>query len=187
MQLLIAKLKDKYDQQPYLLVLYHALLLTTYFGMFCIREMTFSQHVVKARDVHVATNKPKILFILHTSKTHGKGDKPQMIKLTGSTLQKCDPLCPFSRLIDYIGARKNYIHDAEQFFIFRDQTVVMPTHFRKLLKDLLVRAQLDPSLYGVHGMHAGRSCDLLDMGLSVETIKKLGRWKSTAVYSYLRN
>ena len=158
-----------------------------YFGMFHIGEMTYSQHVVKARDVHVATNKPKILFILHSSKTHGKGDKPQIIKLTGSALLKYNPLCPFSRLIDYIDVRKKFVHDSEQFFVFRDQSVVTPTHFRKLLKDLLIRAQLDPSLYGVHGMRAGRSCDLLDMGLSVETIKKLGRWKSMAVYSYLCN
>ena len=37
-----------------------------------------------------------------------------------------------------------------------------------------------------HGLRAGRAVDLLRMGVSFETIKKLGHWKSNIVYEYLR-
>ena len=43
--------------------------------------MTESQHVVKAKDVHIGINKDKLMFVLHSSKTHGKGTKPQIVKI----------------------------------------------------------------------------------------------------------
>ena len=52
-----------------------------YFGMFRIGEMTESQHVVKAKDVHIGINKDKLMFVLHSSKMHGKGTKPQIVKI----------------------------------------------------------------------------------------------------------
>ena len=36
----------------------------------------------------------------------------------------------------------------------------------------------------MHGIRLGHVTDLLNLGVSVETIKKLGRWKSNAVYVY---
>ena len=38
----------------------------------------------------------------------------------------------------------------------------------------------------MHGICAGHACDLLDLGLSVEAIKKIGHWRSNAVYKYLK-
>ena len=66
--------------QNYLCILYSALFSTAYFGLLRVGEITSGSHPVKVIDVQVADNKPKMLFILHTSKTHGKGSKPQMIK-----------------------------------------------------------------------------------------------------------
>ena len=57
---------------------------------------------------------------------------------------------------------------------------------RSVLKTAIKRMGLNPSLYTVHGTRGGRANDLLSMGLSVEAIKKLGRWKSNAVYVYLK-
>ena len=71
--------------QLYLKEMYLALFSTAYYGLFRIGELTQSQHTVKACDVHIADNKEKMLFVLHSSKTHGLGDKPQMIKITNST------------------------------------------------------------------------------------------------------
>ena len=45
----------------------------------------------------------------------------------------------------------------------------------------------DDTLYGTHSLRSGRTCDLYKLGLSVETIKKIGRWKSNAVFRYLKN
>ena len=57
---------------------------------------------------------------------------------------------------------------------------------RNVFKKLLIRADLDPKLYEIHGTRSGRASDLLKYGVSVKTIKKLGRWKSNAVFTYLR-
>ena len=75
----------------------------------------------------------------------------------------------------------------EPFFVFRDRTPVRPLHFREVLRKSLTNVGLEAHLYCSHGLRTGRSVDLLEMGLSVETIKKLGRWTSNAVYQYLKN
>ena len=49
-----------------------------------------------------------------------------------------------------------------------------------------IRLCLDPSLYSCQGVRLGYALDLLDMGLSVETIKKMGRWRSNAIYEYFK-
>ena len=53
----------------------------------------------------------------------------------------------------------------------------------KLMKD---KCGLDSRLYNTHSLRTGCALDLLKLGLSVETIKKLGRWKSNTVFMYLK-
>ena len=118
---------------------------------------------------------------------HNKSDKPQTVKIVGTAHFAADPLCPFAALSKYVLTRRSYLNNSEPFFIFRDQSPVQPRNYRKVLKDLIKSNKLDPSRYGIHGMRTGRASDLLQLGLSVETIKKLGRWKSTAVYTYLHD
>ena len=71
--------------QPYLSILYTALLSTLYFRLFRISELMAGEHPVWASDVHVGSNKNKMMFILRTSKTHGKGSAPQIVKITSSS------------------------------------------------------------------------------------------------------
>ena len=94
--------------------------------------------------------------------------------------------CPFTTLKNYLKLRKSYRDKEEQFFVFRDRSPVTQWHFRKMLRDLLKLNNVDQAFYSTHALRSGRSCDLLDMGVSVETIRKLGCWKSTSVYTYLR-
>ena len=56
-----------------------------YYGLMRVGEVSQGDHPVKARDIHAATNKDKILVILRSSKTHGKSTYPQKIKITGNT------------------------------------------------------------------------------------------------------
>ena len=169
-KLLVQELQIKFQSQPYLRTMYTALIITTYYRMFRIGEVTASPHTIKACDVHIGINKPKILFILRSSKTHGKGDKLQMVKIEASQFLDEHSLCPFTALSNYLTMRKHYISDTEQFFVFRDRSPVLPRMYRKVLKDLIRRNRLNPSRYGVHGMRAGGSSDLLVMGVLVETI-----------------
>ena len=197
--LLIKSLNSYYgDQlQPYLVLLDKTMLATAYYGLFRIGKITQSAYVVKACDIFVGTNKDKLMFILHSSKTHGKEDKPQTIKIEAlgtSIIDKSKSqnqasglqFCPFQLLRDYTHMQKPYKTEIEQVFVFADRTPVTAYNFRTMLSNLLKFAGLDQRAYCSHRIRAGHSSDLLYMGVCVETIRKLGRWKLNAVYMYLR-
>ena len=179
--------------QSYLSLLYQTILSTGYFGLFWIGELTKGEHPVLARDVHVGANKRKFLFILRTSKTHGKNVKPQSVKISShnkmsNQCKECNEYrtpCPYSLLRTYAQARGAFSGN-EIFFVFSDGSPVQPRHVRNCLKLVLIRLGFDHKLYTFHSLRIGRSQDLLKYGLSVETIKKLGRWQSNAVFRYLR-
>ena len=85
LSLILSNIEEIFQEpQPYLVLLYIALFATTYFGLFRLCELTLtsSSHAVRAKDVHIDRNKDKMMFILHTSKTHWKDAKPQIIKIT---------------------------------------------------------------------------------------------------------
>ena len=197
----IPKLFDK-QQQPYLEILYKAVLVTAYFGLFRIGEVCHSQHAIKARDVHIGKNKKKLMFILHTSKTHWKNVKPQIVKInsadfdaTGNKLRNKDiccqtasaiPFCPFKILNDYLSVRPHRKSDFEQFFVFRDRSPVMPSQMHAILKKLITIVGLDEKLYGFQSLRGGRASDLAALGLNISVIKFLGRWTSGAILTYIR-
>ena len=166
--------------QPYLVTLYKAILLTAYFGLFRVGELTYSEysdHVVKVKDVHIGTNKDKILFVLHTSKTHGRGVKPQQIKIKAArkmhdtSSRVINHVFPFQLIRDYLAVRQSRKDDSEQFFIFKDRTPVSANNYRSILKQTIQLIGLNPDLYQMHSTRTGCAIDLLEMGLSVETIK----------------
>ena len=54
-----------------------------YYRLLQISEVTGDGgHPILARDVHVGSNKCKMLFILRTLKTHWHGCKPQLVKIS---------------------------------------------------------------------------------------------------------
>ena len=166
--------------------------------MFRVGEVTKGSHPIQARDVHIAQNKKELLFMLRTSKTHMGNVKPQIVKITGlvsskqgNVPQPTNPnnrYCPFKILHDFLAVRTGYTSIDEPFFVFRDKTPVSPAIFTKILKTTLTNAGYDARLYSSHSFRGGRSKDLLDMGIDIDTIRKLGRWspKSTSVFAYLR-
>ena len=74
--------------QRYLRVLYQAILSTAYYGLFRVGELTSGSHPVLARKVFIASNKKKFSFVLETSKTHWKNNKPQTIKISSQKYKK---------------------------------------------------------------------------------------------------
>ena len=190
---LLMKTVDKmFGTQPYLATLYKAMFATAYYGMLRICEyaQTDARHAVKACDVLIGVNKKKIMLVLFTSKTHGFETKPQIIKIDAieDALHPAvrQTFCPFQLLSEYFAIRKQYASPDEQFFVFRDRSPVMAAHFRAVLHKALEKNNINPMNYSAQGMRTGRATDLLEMGVSVETIRKLGRWKSSAIFTYLR-
>ena len=95
--------------------------------------------------------------------------------------------CPYKLLKKYLALRGEYKSKTEPFFVFADHSLVRPVHVRKCFKLMLKLANFQhPQFSLVHGICAGRSCNLLQLGLSIEAIKIIGRWQSNAVYRYLK-
>ena len=133
-------------------------------------------------------------MVLTSSKTHTEGNNPQMIKISSTPAQgknqsdRINYWCPFQLLKNYLAMRPQMVTShTEQFFVFMDKSPVSPIQVRKVLKTTIGKIGLDPTIYCFHGFRSSRAGDLLRLGVSVETIKKLGRWKSNAVFTCLRN
>ena len=146
LNLIIKKIEEIYDQQPYLATLYRCMFAVGYHGLLRIGEMTKSPHVIKARDVLLATNKNKLMLILRSSKTHNKSQKPQVIKLNKlrrkvnqhNQQQESGNIartCPFLALREYAAMRPTSMKASEQFFVFRDNSSVRAANMRSVLKE----------------------------------------------------
>ena len=109
LEMIIFEIQRYFGQkgQMYLETMYKALFAIAYYGMVRISEVTMSDHVVKARDVHSALNKDKIMLKLYTSKTHNQGMKAQTIKITANLIEKSGfyakrNFCPFKLINAYM-------------------------------------------------------------------------------------
>ena len=197
LEIFLFELRRKFieDNQPYLEALYMTAFLLAYYGLLRVGELTKSEHVIKAVNIHQATeyNREKLMIVLYSSKTHGLESRPQQIFIEGKRDRKTRTrdtnriYCPVYWTKKFIQMRRPIINDTEQFLIFRDGSNVKADHLRKLLRKLLNNLRLDGELYDVHSFRIGRATDLSKQGLSVDSIKRAGRWKSNAVYKYLRN
>ena len=191
-EMLPFELQRHFDMQPYLERMYKAMFCLAYYGMMRVGELAQGPHTVKAGDIHVGDNKDKIMVVLYSSKTHGKESRPQKIKIAAiprpfSRFANTINFCPFKVVIRYMDIRGPYLEDKDQFFVFADKSPVKPYHMRSTLRTLLNNLNLDGSLYDVHSYRIGRTCDLEKFGYSIDQIKSMGRWKSNAVYRYLKN
>ena len=195
LQLMLTKLPQVFKgEQPYLVIMYRALLLTAYFGLFRVGEVTMSQHVLKAKDVEISDHKKKLKFILRSSKTTWTDQKPQTIKISSQPIDinprpnTINKFCPFQAMEQYINMRQQTKVINEQCFVFQNGAPVKAHHLRHIIKETLKKCKLDPSLYRCHSTHAGRAIDLVELyKLDVATVKNLGRWQSNIVYQYLKH
>ena len=181
------------SSQPYLEIMYKALFALGYYGLMRVGELTYSQHVVKAKEINIGTNKKKLLLILYSSKTHTEADRPQKIRITANVDEKTGHyfnrhFCPFKLMARYLAARTPfYDTDDEPFFVLKDKSPVTPEMARNVLRQAIKNLGLNNELYNMHSLRIGRASDLLRYGYTVEEIKLMGRWKSNVVYKYFRN
>ena len=125
LKLLLLQIEEIFQTQPYLEKLYKALFTTAYFGLFRVGELTMGMHPVKAKDVHIGYNKKKLMFILHTSKTHWRNSEPQVIKISSNSntqesvnykrdrcsVNRYTKICPYVILRDVLDIRKKTIQE----------------------------------------------------------------------------
>ena len=108
---LMHRLLQKYEiifrKDNYMITLHQAILSLGYFGLMCVGEMGASEHCLKAKDVHIVQNKRKLMIILHTSKTHWKDNKPQVIKISSARKEEHKSkqnyhFCPYNILRTFV-------------------------------------------------------------------------------------
>ena len=121
LELILFEVQRMYNDQFYLETMYKALFALSYYGMMRVGEVTMSNHVIKAKDVHMATNKDKIRIALYSSKTHSKAMRPQRIKITSNVNEKSGSsikriFCPFKLINNYMNMLGDYDNLNEQFF-----------------------------------------------------------------------
>ena len=129
LEILLFGINRSFSQQPYLSCLYKAMFALAYYGLLRIREITASDHILKANDFYIGSNKNKIMVLLHTSKTHGEESPPQKVKISkndsipqaNQIVIKKRNFCLFTMVRDYIKIRTRYLVD---FFVFADRTPV---------------------------------------------------------------
>ena len=185
MKIILRQTNETFENsgQVYLSSLYQALFASAYYGLLRVGEITESNHTIKAQDVQIGENKQKILFILRSSKTHGKYNKPQLVKIRCQDAK--NDFCPFILLKAYIAVRPEFIDENENFFVFRDRTPVFPAQLNRVLRTVLKTAGFQEKHYSVHGFRGGRSQDLAELKVPIPTLMRIGRWKSNAIYKYL--
>ena len=119
---------------------------------------------------------------------HNRSKKPQLVKISSVYTKEvhCRHIaCSYLILREYIDQRSSSNCISEPFFIFGDKSPVRPHHMQRILKLMLSLAGFEPGLYNTHSFRIGRCIDLLKAGISEETIKKLGCWKTNCVFTYL--
>ena len=176
--------------QQYIQLLYKTLFAFAYYGLMRVSEIELSDHVVKARDVHLATTK-KIRIMLYSSKTHDQRMRPQKIIITANKIEKTGHylkryFCPIKLTKQYMAWRGDYDDDRELFFISHDKTPVTAEHAKSVLKQALSNLGLNPLNYGIHSFRVGRTLDLIKYGYTLEEVKHMGRWCSNTIYKYIR-
>ena len=135
-----------------------------------VDELTFSQQIAKAANIHVAMNKNKIMVVLYSSKMHSIGHLKQKIKISANDSCKINcNFCPFQMLREYITFRKHVVEPDDPFFIFRGGLLVQSKHASQMLKLALSNLGLDNTLYGMHSLRIGQTTDLIKLNYSLDS------------------
>lgn len=186
----IVKQVDRmFHKQPYLASLYRCMLVMGYFGMLRVGEMAKGDHPVLARDVHLSHRLKKVQVILRTSKTHGLGDQPHYVKFDTHDSRAYlynKHFCPYEIVREYIDIRGARWDNNDLFFVFSDHSPVKPYQLSAVLRKALRLLGVDPSDFGTHSLRIGHVTQLDHRKVSLDVIRRRGRWRSNIIYHYIR-
>ena len=187
LNLILLELERMFEDQYYLKILYQTIIAIAYYGLFRIGEIIQGSHTILAKNVHLAQNKRKVMFILYTSKTHDTSSRPQKVKIAALNQNNLSCYCPFDLLTRYLTLRNNsYLTKDEHFFIFQGGIEITQLCLRNVLATALSNLGLNSSLYTFQALRAGRVTDLHKWGFTTEQIKIIGRWRSNTVYKIFK-
>ena len=160
LEMILFEIQRMFLKDLYLEIMYKTLFIISYYGMLRISEITTDtsphalDHAIKAVNVHVGQNKPKMLLVLYSSKTHNKEFRPQKVKISAMDqiqyLRKKRHFCPFNLLHQYIMLRGEINDENENLFVFRHKVVIPPATIRRTLKTAIRQIGVDETVFNFH-------------------------------------
>ena len=148
-------------------------LLAFYFGL-RVGEITNSIHNLASDQIHITPVSVQITFKTHK---HSLGQSsPHVISPT--KLRHC----PVQALNNYVALRP---HIKGAFFLIKSKPV-SSSYFRKQLNRCLTLAGEAPNSFGTHSFRIGIATHWFNKNLSDSRIRRMGRWSSNAVETYIR-
>lgn len=185
----------KLRNQPYLIRMYQAIFAAAYYGLLRISEITGSKHSLKARDLHLGQDRPKVQLRIWTAKNKKRGSWPDDLKIDGlSDCKACHPgsnkrssfrVCPVHLISRFSAVRPNTPEDC-QFFCFADGSPIPQVLLRNTIKDVLDSIGIGRNSHNGQSFRAGRACDLRKLNYSIRDIKFFGRWHGNSVFKYFK-
>lgn len=135
---------------------------------------------LQVSDVSIdSRDNPQVLTILlRKSKTDQFGQGSQIhLGRTG------DVLCPVSATLAYLAVRPN---NPGPLFVFENGSPLSRCQLVNNLRTALREAGVDATHFAGHSFRIGAATSAARAGINDSTIKTLGRWKSEAFHSYIR-
>jgi integrase len=94
-----------------------------------------------------------------------------------------DVLCPVAAVLAYLAIRPP---EPGPLFLFRDGSTLSRPRLVSTLREALLAAGINSSLYNGHCFRIGAATTAADAGIGDAVIMQLGRWRSQAYTAYVR-
>lgn len=160
---------------PYLSLLFGAMLLTAFYALCRVSEITDGEHNLLCHNVAFSTDGQKAIITFQTFK--------HSITKQSVTMYHQPAYCPCTTLRNFCQMRPKH---NPYLFVTQEGKPISRLCFTNYLKRLIMRANLDPKSYTSHSLRIGGATYAARLGMSKLQIQRLGRWKSDAFLKYLR-
>ena len=147
-----------------------------FFGL-RVSEITKSLHNIKLSQIKIDNNSLLLNFLSYKHST--SHDPPHVFKSLNTSF------CPVFLLNAYLLHRPN-IGLETPLFVLNDKAV-SSTNFNKHLKKVIKHLGLNEKSFSSHSFRIGAINHWNSKSLSELQVKQLGRYRSNALYCYMRN
>lgn len=137
-------------------------------------------HVLKYKDVQIEGSGENKKLIMKLQSFKFSREPSTVIVRRG----KPHCYCPIAFVKSYLKIRGN---SPGPMFLHSNKAPVTIKEFRGYLKSTLILCNIDPANYNTHSFRIGKATQLSDLNMTDSEIKTVGRWRSNAFRTYLRN
>ncbi|XP_069812353.1 pneumococcal serine-rich repeat protein-like isoform X1 [Dendropsophus ebraccatus] len=183
LQQLIVSLRELCSS-PYEVVVFQAAFSLAFFGALRVSELVALSKTkpsgLRLPDVVILPNSIKIFIRKSKTDIYAAGAWLAVNRLSGD-------YCPVHLVEEYVKIRPAQPETTlPQFLVHEDGSAVTKYQFESLFKKCLVAVGADPKEYGTHSFRIGAATVADALGMSGESVRRLGRWASDCYKRYVR-